>query len=118
MTDEQRENLIDLVEEAIHGAHDMDVTFRRYAEAATYAILAALPGMVVVPDWKYRNEKGGTIATVFGTYWLAYTGKSWRLIDPTGHSTYHDTDAQAQVIVHADYTRRIMSALGITVQGD
>jgi hypothetical protein len=117
MTPEQRERFIDLAEEAIDGVHDMHALARQYAESATDAILAALPGMVVPPDWNYDNARGGRFATVFGTYWLAYTGKSWRLIDPIGHSTYHDTDAQAQVIVQADYSRRILSALGITVQG-
>ena len=141
MTYERRENLIDLVEEAIDGVHDINALARQYAEAATDAILAALPGMVVPLAWepivgkRCSRERapafGGEYQIVmldpgpdevphlYFEMGLGVFMFRFELEDdpdwpgerrPTQFPSVEAAKAQAQ----ADYTRRIMSALGIT----
>ena len=62
-----RDELIDLIENAIDNVHDLDVTHRDYAEAAADAVLAALPEL---QGWRdiARAPKDGTEILVCCVY--------------------------------------------------
>ena len=67
-----RDQLADVIEDAIDSVHDMDVTHRDYANAAAYAVL----GMIKPLEWKEHPDWSDHLCA--SNYEIAFSGNGLR----------------------------------------
>lgn len=108
-----RDKIAEAVREAIDNVHDMDVTFDDYAQASADAILDVIREGVKPLEWVDLHGDGSLYQTS-NDHPLSYHAA----INQRGrlgwwYFGFHQTLDAAKAAAQDDYTRRILSALGI-----
>jgi hypothetical protein len=109
-----RDQLAKLVEEPLWGS-----TARERSYETADAIIAALPDMVQplvwirgAGCWRVKDEDGATLYEAYGGNGTTLCAH-WRRAD-VGRNIPAENLGDAKAAAQADYTRRILSAFGIT----
>ena len=116
MTEQEKtviENMADVIEAAMDNVHDMDLTFRQYAEAAAKALLDEIKPLewITLPRIIADTEIGDFVVE------FDYEDQGWGFWSPVCNpdfdlpkTGFYETEQEAKDAASADYRATILSA--------
>lgn len=109
-----REKVADAIYDAIDNVHDIDVTFDHYAQASADAVISVIAESVEPLEWKQSWAWGLDIWTADG-FEISYSEDLGWWIKGVDFDAFAPVSLEAaKAAAQADYTRRILSALGLS----